>query len=118
MLKYESMGSAISVSLENGYSIMALIKWDQEKQINVATLYLKDNKIPVFDLIEKCEELALPNPDDKNLKSHMTNFIERCFLSGLFNEYIKRFQYQQKCFDIGSEIINELERKGGDSNRK
>ena len=59
MLKYESMGSAISVSLGNGYSVMALIKWDQEKQINVATLYLKDNKIPVFDLIEKCEGLAL-----------------------------------------------------------
>ena len=35
MLKYKSMGSAISVSLENGDSVMALIKWDQEKQINV-----------------------------------------------------------------------------------
>lgn len=117
MLKYESMGKAISVNLGNGYSIIALTKWDKEKERNVATLYLKDNKIPILDLIEKCEQLVLPYFNKTNFKSDMTNFIERCFVSGLFNEYIRRFQYQQKCFDIGSEALNELERKGGDLNR-
>lgn len=117
MLKYESMGRSILVDLRNGYSIMALTKWDKVKQRNIATLYLKDNEIPMFDLIEKCEELILPYTNKNSFKSDMTNFIEKCFISGLFNEYIKRFQYQQKCFDVGSEILNELESKGGDSNR-
>lgn len=117
MLKYESMGRAISISLGNGYSVIALIKWDMQKQINIATLYLKDNKIPMFDLIEKCEDLVLPYSNEESLKNDMTNFIERCFISGLFNEYIKRYQYQQKCFDIGSEVLSGLECKGGDSNR-
>lgn len=106
MLNYELLGKAIAVDLQNGYSIIAFVKWNKEKEKNIATLYLQDNKIPILDLIEECEHLVLPNTNKSTIKNDMTMFIEKCFISGLFDKYIERFKFQQKCFDIGVEQLN------------
>lgn len=109
-MKYENLGNAILVPIVQNYSILAFIKNDKVKEKHTITFYLHRDNIPMFDLIEEVEDLSLPNIEKNSIKTYVCNFIEDCFKNGMFNKYIIRFEYQQKCFDIGVEILNSQER--------
>lgn len=109
-MKYENLGNAILVPIVQNYSILAFIKNDKVKDKHTITFYLHRKDIPTYDLIEEVEDLSLPNIEKNSIKTYVCNFIEDCFKNGMFNKYIIRFEYQQKCFDIGVEILNSQER--------
>lgn len=109
-MKYENLGNAILVPIVQNYSILAFIKNDKVKDKHTITFYLHRKDIPTYDLIEEVEDLSLPNIEKNSMKTYVCNFIEDCFKNGMFNKYIIRFEYQQKCFDIGVEILNSQER--------
>ena len=109
-MKYENLGNAILVPIVQNYSILAFIKNDKVKDKHTITFYLHRKDIPTYDLIEEVEDLSLPNIEKNSIKTYVCNFIEYCFKNGMFNKYIIRFEYQQKCFDIGVEILNSQER--------
>lgn len=107
-MRYKNLGNAISVDITDKYSIIAFI--NNEKGNHTLTLFLHREDIPTFDLIEDVENMVLPTVNKENLKLHVCDFIEKCCENKLFDKYINRFEYQQKCFDIGSEIMSEPER--------
>ena len=107
-MRYTNLGSMISVDITDRYSVAALINSDKDK--HTLTLYLHRNDIPTFDLIEEVENMILPAVGKENIKMHVCDFIEKCWKNKMFNKYITRFEYQQQCFDIGSEVLNEQER--------
>ena len=109
-MKYENLGNAILVPIVQNYSILAFIKNDKVKDKHTITFYLHRKDIPTYDLIEEVEDLSLPNIEKNSIKTYVCNFIEDCFKNGMFNKYIIRFEYQQKCFDIGVELLNSQER--------
>ena len=104
-MKYINLGHAILVPIADNYSVMGLIKRDKDK--NTLTLYLNRKDIPIFDLIDEVEDMVLSDIDKGEIIKHINNFIEKCFNKKLFDKYISRFEYQQQCFDIGSEVLNE-----------
>ena len=104
------MGKVLEIDLENGYTIMAVYQWDKELKKNYATFYLRENSIPCWDLIEDLENVPLPFTNKNTLKSEITDFVEKYYESGKLDYYIARFQYQQECFNIGSEANYDLNR--------
>ena len=109
-MKYENLGNAILVPIVQNYSILAFIKNDKVKDKHTITFYLHRKDIPTYDLIEEVEDLSLPNIEKNNIKTYVCDFIETCFINKMFDKYIMRFEYQQKCFDIGVEILSSKER--------
>lgn len=111
MLRYEIIGNiALNIDLHNGYSVMAIAKWDRDTEKYITTLYLKNNKFNInhFDLIEDFENFELDS-DIKTVKTDITAIVTELLSDGFFNKYIKRYEYEQKCFEIGNDSIENQE---------
>lgn len=52
MLRYEIIGNiALNIDLHNGYSVMAIAKWDRDTEKYTTTLYLKITNLTLITLI-------------------------------------------------------------------
>ena len=62
-MRYEIIAdTSIVVDLHNGYSILAMSRWDKEERLYNTTLFIKKNEIDRYDLID----LTLRVETDKN----------------------------------------------------
>lgn len=105
MLRYKILGnSVISVNLNNGYSVIAISRWDSVEKIYRSTFYLKGDSYDTLDLIET-EEGIVVKADMKTLKVKLTKMITNLLIDGFFKHYIKRYEYMMKCFDKGNELF-------------
>lgn len=110
MLKYTNIATVgISVDLHNNYSILAFANWNKENNNYEATFYIKKNDIDLLELIEKLESVSFQNSDSKSIRTDIANYITTLLSDGFFDYYIKRYEYEQKCFDKGNDIF-EMER--------
>ena len=81
-----------------------------EKYRNSTTLFLKENTIDTWKLVENVENLefhAIQNTINSAILKKVSSFLEE----GFFDYYIQRYEYEMKCFDIGDEI-KQKERLG------
>ena len=106
--KYRNSNEIITIDLHNGYTVIAISTGENGSYIT--TLFLKDNTIDTWKLIEKAENLefhANQNTIDSAILKKVSSFLEE----GFFDYYIQRYEYEMKCFDIGDEI-KQKERLG------
>ena len=106
--KYKNSNEIITIDLYNGYTVIAISTGENGSYIT--TLFLKDNTIDTWKLIEKAENLefhANQNTIDSAILKKVSSFLEE----GFFDYYIQRYEYEMKCFDIGDEI-KQKERLG------
>ena len=106
--KYRNSNEIITIDLHNGYTVIAISTGENGSYIT--TLFLKENTIDTWKLIEKAENLefhANQNTIDSAILKKVSSFLEE----GFFDYYIQRYEYETKCFDRGNEII-EKERMG------
>ena len=99
--KYRNSNEIITIDLHNGYTVIAISTGENGSYIT--TLFLKDNTIDTWNLIEKAENLefhANQNTIDSAILKKVSSFLEE----GFFDYYIQRYEYEMKCFDIGDEI--------------
>ena len=112
-LKYEKFNNSndvITIDLHNGYTVIAVTGFDIENGIYTTTLFLKDNTIDTWKLIENAENLefhANHNAINSAILKQVSTFLQEEF----FNYYIQRYEYEMKCFDKGNSIY-EKERLG------
>ena len=110
-LEYKKINdNLITIDLHNGYTVIAILSWQHEKQNYNVTLMLKENTINMWDLIEKAEHLTFEINYKfiyKAVLKQVATFLEE----GFFDYYINRYEYEQKCFDRGNELF-ENERLG------
>ena len=110
MLRYEIIGNVtLKINLHNGYAVIAIAKWNRETEKYFVSFYLQDVKhnINHFDLIEDCENLEFDS-DIKSIKTDITYFVTTLLSENALDKYIVRYEYEQKCFEIG---IAEMEVK-------
>ena len=70
-MRYEIIAdTSIVVDLHNGYSILAMSRWDKEKRLYNTTLFIKKNEIDRYDLID----LTLRVETD-NKKNYVWKFL-------------------------------------------
>ena len=106
--KYRNSNEIITIDLHDGYTVIAIST--RENGSYITTLFLKENTIDTWKLIEKAENLefhANQNTIDSAILKKVSSFLEE----GFFDYYIQRYEYEMKCFDIGDEI-KQKERLG------
>ena len=53
-MRYEIIAdTAITVDMNNGYSILAMSRWNKEKSLYDTTLFIKNNSVDGFNLIDE-----------------------------------------------------------------
>ena len=112
-LKYEKFNNSnevITINLHNGYSVIAVTGFDTENGVYATTLFLKDNTIDTWKLIENAENLEF-HANHNAINSAILKQVSTFLQEGFFDYYIQRYEYEMKCFDKGNSIY-EKERLG------
>ena len=105
-MKYnKEANSVISINLHNGYFIIAMTKWNNECRKYYTTLYIKHKTVDILDKLENFTNVECTTTSAKEINSEVAEFIMDKFKSGEFDYYIKRYDYEQKCFDKGNEFF-------------
>lgn len=98
-MRYEIIAdTSIVVDLHNGYSILAMSRWDKEKRLYNTTLFIKKNEIDRYDLIDLT--LRVETDNKKELCMEILKYIENTD----FTYYINRTKYELKCFERGNAL--------------
>ena len=112
-LKYEKFNNSndvIMIDLHNGYTVIAVTGFDTENGVYATTLFLKDNTIDTWKLIENAENLEF-HANHNTINSAILKQVSTFLQEGFFDYYIQRYEYEMKCFDKGNSIY-EKERLG------
>jgi hypothetical protein len=107
-LKYEKFNNSdnvITIDLHNGYSVIAVSGCISERHFTT-TLFIKDNTIDTWKLIESCEALKFEVPVNK-LNSAILKEVATSYGLGEFDYYIERYEYENRCFDLGNDIFEK-----------
>ena len=112
-LKYEKFNNSndvIMIDLHNGYTVIAITGFNTENGVYATTLFLKDNTIDTWKLIENAENLEF-HANHNTINSAILKQVSTFLQEGFFDYYIQRYEYEMKCFDKGNGIY-EKERLG------
>ena len=105
-LKYEKFNNSndiIMIDLHNGYTVIAVTGFDAEIGVYTTTLFLKDNTIDTWKLIEKAENLEF-HANHNAINSAILKQVSTFLVEGFFDYYIQRYEYESNCFDIGNDL--------------
>ena len=112
-LKYEKFNNSndvITIDLHNGYTVIAVTGFTIENRVYTTTLFLKDNTIDTWKLIENAENLEF-HANHNTINSAILKKVFTFLQEGFFNYYIQIYEYEMKCLDKGNSIY-EKERLG------
>ena len=112
-LKYEKFNNSndvITIDLHNGYTVIAVTGFNAENRVYTTTLFLKENTIDTWKLIENAENLEF-HANHNAINSAILKQVSTFLQEGFFNYYIQRYEYEMKCFEKGINIY-EKERIG------
>lgn len=102
--KYRNSNEIITIDLHNGYTVIAIST--RENGSYITTLFLKENNVDTWKLIENAEFLEMKANSD-NINSAILKQVSALLEKGFFDYYIERYEYDLNCFDIGDEIIQK-----------
>ena len=105
-LKYEKFNNSndvITIDLHNGYTVIAITGFNTENRIYTTTLFLKDNTIDTWKLVENAENLEF-HANQNTINSTILKKVSEFLKEGFFDYYIQRYEYEMKCFDIGNDL--------------
>ena len=106
-LKYEKFNNSndvIAIDLHNGYTVIAITGFDAENRVYTTTLFLKDNTIDTWKLIEKSDKLEF-HANNNTINSAILKQVSTFLEEGFFDYYIQRYKYESNCFDIGNDLV-------------
>lgn len=110
-LRYERFNNSdnvISIDLHNGFTVIAVSGWQPKYHNYTTTLFLKDNTIDTWNLIEQAESLEF-QANQKTINSAILKQVSTYLADGFFDSYIDRYKYETECFDRGNDLF-EAER--------
>lgn len=102
--KYKGCNDILEIDLHNGYLIIAIKGWDKESHCYNVELRLKEKTIEKWDLIEEASDIEFKTTQ-KNINSAILCQVAKYLENGFFDYYIKRYEYEGQCFDVGNEVI-------------
>lgn len=103
-VKYKNMGNVVTIQLHNNYTIIALIGKNEAENYDVE-LRIKRDDVEKWDLIEKAEHIIFDA--SVNVQSAILKTVDDYLQKGFFDHYIRRYEYELKCFSIGNEKEEE-----------
>ena len=106
-LKYEKINNSndvITIDLHNGYTVIAVTGFDTENRLYTTTLFLKENTVDTWKLIESAENLEF-HANQNTINSAILKQVSAFLEDGFFDYYIQRYEYEMNCFDVGNDLI-------------
>ena len=106
-LKYEKFNNSndiITIDLHNGYTVIAVTGFNAENRVYTTTLFLKDNAIDNWKLIENTENLEF-HTNQNTINSAILKQISTFLDEGFFDYYIQRYEYETNCFNVGNDLV-------------
>lgn len=100
------MDNIITIDLHNGFTVIAICAWQKESHNYHVQLMIKDNLIDRWDLIENTEHLIFKT-NYKHIHSAVLKQVSSFLEEGFFDFYIKRLEYEQRCFNKGDELYTK-----------
>lgn len=109
MLSYKVLSrDVIEIDLKNGYKVVAMSNWNNEKKKYYTTLLLHEKTVDKWDLLEDFTNVDINmNSNVKTIRKDMAIYITTLFGDGRLKKYIDRYEYELKCFDIGNEVMEK-----------
>ena len=98
--------NVITIDLHNGYSIMAMSRWEPKNHNYITTLYLKDNTIDTLQLIQGAENIEF-NATYKTINSAILKQVSTYLNDGFFKDYIDTYAFEQKCINSGYDLVEK-----------
>ena len=108
--KFNNLNDVIMIDLHNGYTVIAITGFNTQNRVYATTLFLKDNTIDTWKLVENAENLEF-HANHNTINSAILKQVSTFLQEGFFDYYIQRYEYEMKCFDKGNSIY-EKERLG------
>lgn len=110
MLRYENGGNTIFVKLPHtDYTVMMMANWvDADKEYSCKT-YISRNDTENFSVVEENIKIS---SDIKTIKIKMASYITDRFNKGNYNRFIEIYEYENKCFEIGNDIMESNAKVG------
>ena len=105
-LKYEKFNNTndvITIDLHNGYTVIAVTGFDVENRVYTTTLFLKENTVDTWKLIESAEHLEF-HANQNTINAAILKQVSAFLQDGFFDYYIQRYEYEMKCFDVGNDL--------------
>lgn len=110
MLKRNFLGTTISFNLPanqyKGYIVDCTYKFVKSMDKYEVKIWLRRSDID--DRLMICSQKATSQyitSDKENIQNDIENMIEQATNSTFFDEYIDRFEYYVKCFEIGNDYF-------------
>lgn len=103
---YRGCKDILTIDLHNDYTVIAIKSWNSDEHKYTVQLMLKEKTVDKWDLIEKAESLEF-NVDYKIINRAILKHVATLLSDGFFDYYIKRYEYELDCFDIGNEIAEK-----------
>ncbi|WP_313069810.1 hypothetical protein [Lacrimispora sp.] len=114
MLRYKILSNnVVEVDLENGYKVVAMANWNNDKKKYYTTLLLHENTVSKWDLIEDVANIEMES-DMKSIKRDMAQHVTDLLADGFFKKYIDRYEYELRCFDKGFDILEKVRNETND----
>lgn len=113
MLRYKNEGYVINVVLPEecgyeGYSVECRYRYSKAKDKYLLSMWLKRKDIDNTFKIDGQEiDSKYIKSSHETIKQDICRIVEQASLSGFFDYYIERYEHTCKCFDCGSDIIDQ-----------
>ena len=102
---YRGCKDILTIDLHNDYTVIAIKIWNQDERKYTVQLMFKENTVDKWDLIEKAESVEF-DVDYKIINKAILKHVSTLLSEGFFDYYIERYEYELKCIDIGSDVLD------------
>ena len=107
-LKYENYNGCkdiITIDLHNDYTVIAIKSWSKENNNYTVEFHLKEKHTDMWELIH--DATTVFDVDHKTINSAILKHVATLLSDGFYDHFIKRYEYQLRCFDVGNNVISE-----------
>ena len=104
--KYKGLENIITIDLQNDYTVVAITSKDEETNKYNSTLFLKENTVDDWKLIQNAENIEFDG-NVRNINAAILKHVATLLHDGFFDYYIDRYDYELKCSDIGNTLIEK-----------
>lgn len=104
---YENVAKhVISIRLNECYTAIAMIGWNNDENKQTYSLYLKRDDIGLLDVMEEFKDVLIESQMETRL--YVAGMVNKLNDDNVFDYYIERYETMVNAFDIGIEIVNDI----------
>lgn len=108
-LQYENLGITIAVPMpDTDFKVVAMADYDKVMNCYHVKTYMDKKDIDFLDMID---DQIIIESDFNTIKTTLTKYIAEKYDEGLFDSYMKRYDYQVDCIEKGNHYLRLLESK-------